>query len=132
MARVLHPNEGEELRRPGRRPREFVSHRLGASRATLRRVDIPPQPQGAATGPPRPMHRHLGLEEVIVVWEGHAELDTPSGRLEGTGGDVFHVPAGEWHRTFNVGEKSLVLLCFFPDGDVDAVTEEPGVGKAGR
>jgi oxalate decarboxylase/phosphoglucose isomerase-like protein (cupin superfamily) len=39
-------------------------------------------------------------------------------------GDTLLVPAGEKHMTVNTGTEPLVLLCFFPVGDVSSGTTE--------
>ncbi|MGH2449287.1 MAG: cupin domain-containing protein, partial [Chloroflexota bacterium] len=95
-------------------------------------VEIDPEATmpGRATGceaksnPVRRMHRHRGVEEVITIWEGAAELETPGRVLPAMVGDTIHVPADELHRTRNVGSSVLRLICFFPTGDVDQLTEE--------
>ena len=47
-------------------------------------------------------------------------------------GDTILVPAGELHATRNIGNEPLVLLCFFPVGDISRGTEEPTPGAAYR
>jgi quercetin dioxygenase-like cupin family protein len=44
-------------------------------------------------------------------------------------GDAIVIPSGEKHATRNIGTAPLVLLCFFPVGDIRQGTAEPGVSS---
>jgi len=121
MARVLDIASAKKLGLPGRTSYEILSAAHNAAGVTFRLVEIPVPAPGEK---PRAMHRHANFEECIYVLSGegmsHAgELATKVKR-----GDTIHVPAGEPHVTRNTGSEPLVLLCFFPVGDVARGTKE--------
>ncbi|HLI41704.1 MAG TPA: cupin domain-containing protein [Streptosporangiaceae bacterium] len=123
MTRVIPAGGGRRLALPGRSAVELVPGTAGGGQVTLRRVTIPPE-RGAA--PARGPHRHE-CEEVMVVLAGAGTV-TAGGRADPVGpGDVIVVCPGEPHQTRNSGDGDLVLLCFFPVGDLQRVTVElPG------
>jgi len=115
--------EGRWLELPGRRSLEVVAAPLAAG-VTLRRVEI--APDGAARRRP---HLHPDCEEVIHVLSGRGVTSTPAGDIVLEPGDTLLVPRGEPHVTRGVGEAPLVLLCFFPVGELAAAEGdglEPG------
>ncbi|HLH91889.1 MAG TPA: cupin domain-containing protein [Xanthobacteraceae bacterium] len=120
MARLLTAAEAKLLDLPGRRSRELVSGKIG-SRLSFRLVEIAPQKPGDK---PRGPHLHSGFEECIYVLSGRGMMQSESGALSAGPGDVLLVPAGEKHMTVNIGNETLVLLCFFPVPDVGAGTTE--------
>jgi mannose-6-phosphate isomerase-like protein (cupin superfamily) len=107
---------------PGRKALEIASGERGTRNVTLRLVEIPvPKPGDKARGP----HRHEGFEECIHVLSGEGCTEADSGKFPLKAGDTIVVPPGEMHVTRNTGREPLVLLCFFPVGDVSSRTREP-------
>jgi mannose-6-phosphate isomerase-like protein (cupin superfamily) len=121
MARVISPAEARRLSLPGRTSREIVSAASGGERVTLRLVEIAPlKPGDKKRGP----HVHRGCEECIHVLSGSGVMETDQGELAVKAGDTILVPPGERHVTQNTGSEPLKLLCFFPAGNVGAITTE--------
>lgn len=128
MIRLIRRGEGERLGLPGRGVRELVSGKTGSS-LTFRVVEIPvPDPAQPARG----AHLHHGHEECIYVLHGRGSMQCANGPLEVEAGDVLLVPPEEPHVTRNVGDESLVLLCFFPTPDITRTTEDAHAGSASR
>jgi quercetin dioxygenase-like cupin family protein len=121
MARVLDLASARKLGLPGRTSYEILSAAHNAAGVTFRLVQIPVPEPGA---PPRPMHRHASFEECIYVLSGEGTSYAGSDAVPVKPGDTIHVPAGEPHVTRNTGTEPLVLLCFFPVGDVARGTKE--------
>lgn len=130
MARVFTQAEAKQLSLPGRKALEIVSGEQGARGVTLRLAEIPvPQAGEPLRGP----HQHSDFEECIYVLSGQGTTFSDSGEYPLQPGDTLLVPAGEKHVTRNTGKEPLLLLCFFPVGDITASTEEPGAsGNAKR
>jgi mannose-6-phosphate isomerase-like protein (cupin superfamily) len=124
MARVFTQRAAKRLGLPGRNALEIVSGDGGVSGITLRKVEIPV----AATGDsPRSPHVHNDCEECIYVLAGEGMTEADSGNYAVKTGDAIVIPPGEKHATRNTGSQPLVLLCFFPVGDIRQGTAEPGV-----
>jgi len=124
MARVFKEGAAKSLGLPGRAALEIVSGESGASGITLRKVEIPvPSPDDS----PRRHHAHNNFEECIYVLVGEGMTEADSGNYALKAGDAIVIPAGEKHATRNTGSEPLVLLCFFPVGDIRQGTSEPGV-----
>jgi mannose-6-phosphate isomerase-like protein (cupin superfamily) len=120
MARVYTQADAKRLGLPGRVSLEMVSGERGARAVSLRLVEIPvPQPGETLRGP----HKHRDFEECIYVLSGEGATHADSGVYPLKAGDAILVPAGEAHMTRNTGSVPLVLLCFFPTGDVGRATE---------
>lgn len=123
MARVFTQSDAKPMGLPGRKSLEIASHEAGTQNVTLRLVEI------AVPGPgdkPRGRHRHEGFEECIHVLAGEGLTDAESGQFPLKPGDTIVIPPGEMHVTRNTGTEPLMLLCFFPVGNVAARTREPG------
>ena len=119
MARRIARNEGKRLGLPGRSAIEMVSGEIGSA-VTFRVVEIPvPSPGESLRGP----HLHHGYEECIYVLKGTGLTLSESGELRIEEGDVVLIPPEEKHVTRNTGDEPLVLLCFFPTGDIVTTTE---------
>ena len=129
MARVYTEAAALRLGLPGRTSLEIVSGRNGASSVTLRLAVIPPEQPGA---PGRGPHQHRDCEECIFVLAGTGCTYADTGEFPLSPGDTIVIPAGENHLTRNTGTTSLMLLCFYPIGDVVSGTVEPGVQGDGR
>jgi uncharacterized cupin superfamily protein len=124
MARVFKERAAKSLGLPGRTVLEIVSDEGGASGITLRKVEIPvPSPDDS----PRSRHVHNNFEECIYVLAGEGMTEADSGNYALKAGDAIVIPAGEKHATRNTGTAPLILLCFFPVGDIRQGTAEPGV-----
>lgn len=109
---------------PGRKSVEIASAERGTQNVTLRLVEIPVPRAGDK---PRAPHRHEGFEECIHVLSGEGRTEAGSDEFHLSPGDTIVIPAGEMHVTRNTGNVPLVLLCFFPVGDVASRTREPAV-----
>ncbi len=121
MARVLDLASAKKLGLPGRTSYEILSAAHNAAGMTFRLVEIPVPKPGDA---PRRMHVHDKFEECIYVLSGHGTSCAGDEAVPVKPGDTIHVPAGEYHVTRNTGNEPLVLLCFFPVGDVARGTKE--------
>jgi quercetin dioxygenase-like cupin family protein len=124
MARAFTQGEAKSLGLPGRTALEIVSGQGGGSGITLRKVEIPVPAPGDS---PRSRHVHNDFEECIYVLAGEGMTEADSGNYALKAGDAIVIPAGEKHATRNTGDEPLVLLCFFPVGDIRKGTAEPGV-----
>lgn len=122
MARVIRLQDATRLTPPGRVTYEIVSRATAGASITFRRVEIPPA--GAAT-PARGQHRHADFEECIHVLSGRGMTSSEGRDVEVAAGDTILIPPGEFHATRNIGNEPLVLLCFFPVGDIRPGTQEP-------
>ena len=117
MASVVRPHEAKPLGLPGRISNEIVSRAHGGSRAvTLRLVEIPVSEPGE---PQRGRHCHDGHEECMYVLSGQGVTRSGDREHPLAPGDTILVPAGEMHVTRNTGSVPLVMLCFFPVGQID-------------
>ncbi len=126
MARVFTLAEAKQLGLPGRKALEIVSGEKGARGITLRLAEIPVlQPGESLRGP----HQHSNFEECIYVLSGQGTTSADSGEYPLKPGDTLLVPPGEKHVTRNTGKEPLLLLCFFPVGDITRSTSEPGTSS---
>jgi mannose-6-phosphate isomerase-like protein (cupin superfamily) len=128
MARVFTAGAAKLLGLPGRTALEIVSGSDGDPGITLRKVEIPVPAFGDS---PRSRHVHNDCEECIYVLSGEAMTEADSGNYALKAGDAIVIPSGEKHATRNTGSEPLVLLCFFPVGDIRQGTVEPGVSPKG-
>ena len=124
MARVFREGAAKSLGLSGRTALEIVSGEGGATGITLRKVEIPVPSPGDS---PRSRHVHNNCEECIYVLAGEGMTEVDSGNYALKTGDTIVIPAGEKHATRNTGTEPLILLCFFPVGDIRQGTAEPGV-----
>jgi mannose-6-phosphate isomerase-like protein (cupin superfamily) len=124
MARVFKEGAAKSLALPGRKALEIASGEGGASGITLRKVEIPVPLAGDS---PRSRHVHNDFEECIYVLAGEGMTEADSGNFALKAGDAIVIPSGEKHATRNMGNEPLVLLCFFPVGDIRQGTAEPGL-----
>lgn len=121
MARVVTQAEAKTLNLPGRSSKEIVSATMGSDKVSLRivRIEVP------ATGDlPRGPHVHYHFEECIYVLSGQGLTEAESGSFALRAGDTILVPPGELHVTRNSGTEPLILLCFFPVGEIASGTQE--------
>jgi mannose-6-phosphate isomerase-like protein (cupin superfamily) len=123
MARVFTLAEAKQLGLPGRKALEIVSGEKGASGVTLRLAEIPVPRPGE---PIRGAHQHSDFEECIYVLSGQGTTFAETGEYPLKAGDTLLVPPGEKHVTRNTGKEPLLLLCFFPVGDITGSTTETG------
>ena len=121
MARVLDIASAKKLGLPGRTSYEILSAAHNAAGVTFRLVEIPAPKPGDA---PRRTHVHANFEECIYVLSGEGTSHAGDTATPVKKGDTIHIPAGEHHVTRNTGTEPLVLLCFFPVGDVARGTRE--------
>jgi mannose-6-phosphate isomerase-like protein (cupin superfamily) len=126
MARVFTLLDAKQLGLPGRKSLEIVSGEKGARGITLRLAEIPvPQPGEPLRSP----HQHSNFEECIYVLSGQGTTVADTGEYLLKAGDILLIPPGEKHVTRNTGSEPLLLLCFFPVGDIAEGTAEPGVAS---
>ncbi len=120
MAQIIAQKDARIFGLPGRVSMEIVAEHVGAKSATLRLVEIPvPEPGETLRGP----HVHHGFEECMHVVSGSGEIHA-GGKVHAiVPGDTILVPADEPHVTRNTGSEPLMLLCFFPVGDIRPGTE---------
>lgn len=71
---------------------------------------------------PRTPHRHPRSAEVVYVVSGSGTAWEEGTTHHVGAGDVLVIPAGVPHATAAADE--LVLVCFFPDGDLGTNLEE--------
>lgn len=75
----------------------------------------------------RSAHRHPRTAEAVYVAEGRGRAWVDGEVTEVVAGDTFLVPRGVPHATVPDAAAGLLLVCFFPDGDLASNTEElPG------
>jgi len=122
MARIFRQADAKSMGLPGRKSLEIASGERGTHNVTLRLVEIP---VANSADKPRGRHRHEGFEECIHVLSGEGRTEADSGEFPLKTGDTLVIPPGEMHVTRNTGGEPLVLLCFFPVGNVAARTREP-------
>lgn len=126
MAKLFKLADATRLGLPGRTALEIVSGDRGSRNVTLRLAEIPvAQPEESSRG----SHAHSDFEECIYVLAGQGTTFADSGEYALERGDTLLMPAGEKHVTRNTGKEPLLLLCFFPVGDITAGTQEPGVSQ---
>ena len=126
MARMFSLSDAKQLGLPGRKSLEIVSGEKGARGITLRLVEIAPSQLGE---PLRSPHQHSNFEECIYVLSGQGTAVADSGEYLLKAGDTLLIPPGEKHVTRNTGSEPLLLLCFFPVGNIAEGTLEPGVAS---
>lgn len=61
----------------------------------------------------KPSHSHKDIEEIIYVLEGKGAVWVDGEICEIQKGDSVLFPANSKHTTKNMGNNTLVLLCFF-------------------
>jgi mannose-6-phosphate isomerase-like protein (cupin superfamily) len=121
MAHLFKQADATTLNLPGRSSKEILSARMGSQSVSLRIVTIErPAPGETPRGP----HVHTGFEECIHVLSGEGVTEAESGSSAVGAGDTILIPAGELHVTRNTGVEPLVLLCFFPVGEIASGTRE--------
>jgi mannose-6-phosphate isomerase-like protein (cupin superfamily) len=126
MTRLYKQENAKLLSLPGRKSLEVVSSANGPESLTLRLVEIPvPTDQDL----PRAPHLHAACDECIYVLSGLGTTHADSGDYALQAGDAIVISAGESHVTRNTGAQPLVLLCFFPLGNIDAGVRETAPGS---
>jgi len=122
MAVRVALGDAVELDLPGRRSREIVSGASGAD-STLRLVDIAVPEPGAK---PRAPHWHPDSEEVIHVLDGEGVTWVDGAEFPMHPGDTIRIAPNERHVTRNTGDRTLKLLCFFPNPSFTMLTGDSG------
>ncbi|GFG51136.1 hypothetical protein CQY20_02440 [Mycolicibacterium agri] len=103
---------------PGRLSADPVPDGYGMG-YSVRVVRVPP-------GPRNP-HRHPATDEVTYIAEGRGVAWEDDKGTEVKVGDLLVIPRGIPHATVAHGDTDLVLVCFFPAGDLASNLEElPG------
>lgn len=65
-------------------------------------------PQKATTG-----HSHQEADEVYVFIEGEGEIEIGKEISAAKSGDIFLIPAGDFHKVYNKNEKMLTFWTIF-------------------
>lgn len=86
--------------------RWLISKKDGAEHFAMRLFEI--QPDGYT-----PLHQHDWEHEVFILEGGGVTRDKTS-EEPFKEGDVFFVPAMEWHQFINTGKDTLKFLCLIP------------------
>lgn len=86
--------------------RWLISKKDGAEHFAMRLFEIKP---GGYT----PLHQHDWEHEVFIL-EGSGVTRDKTSEESFRGGDVFFVPAMEWHQFVNTGKETLKFLCLIP------------------
>ena len=73
----------------------------------------------------RTPHRHPRSAEVVYVAAGRGTAWEDGTATEVSAGDVLFIAAGVPHATI-ARDGELMLVCFFPDGDLSSNIEELG------
>ena len=120
MVRVFTEADAKDLGLKGRKSLEIVSGLSGESGVPVRLVEIPVPNAGEKLRGP---HRHTDFEECIYILSGQGTMESDSGNHDLKTGDTIVVPPGEWHVTRNTGDTSIMMLCYFPVGDIRPGTE---------
>ncbi|UCD14405.1 MAG: cupin domain-containing protein [Thermoplasmatales archaeon] len=68
---------------------------------------------GIKAGGYTPLHQHDWEHEVYVL-EGSSVTQDKTCEEPFKTGDIFFVPAMEWHQFVNTGKKTLKFLCIIP------------------
>jgi len=100
--------------------RDSADPLLGAGAAAGVSVRIVRLPAAAGRTP----HRHPRSVEVVHVLEGHGVAWQDGSRRQVGPGDTVVIPTGVPHATLPAPGTTLLLVCFFPDGDLAANLEE--------
>jgi mannose-6-phosphate isomerase-like protein (cupin superfamily) len=58
-------------------------------------------------------HSHEGLEEVYFFNKGAGIMQIDEKKFEVQSGDIVLIPAGAFHKVFNVGNNDLIFTCVF-------------------
>ena len=87
--------------------RWLISKKDGADHFAMRLFEVKP---GGYT----PLHQHDWEHEVFIL-EGTGVTRDKTNEEPFKEGDVFFVPAMEWHQFINTGEITLKFLCLIPN-----------------
>jgi quercetin dioxygenase-like cupin family protein len=127
MVRVFTEADAKDLGLKGRKSLEIVSGLSGESGVTVRLVEIPVPDAGEKRRGP---HRHTDFEECIYILSGQGTMESDTGNHNLKTGDTIVVPPGEWHVTRNTGTEPIMMLCYFPVGDIRPNTENMSTENA--
>ena len=86
--------------------RWLISKKDGAEHFAMRLFEVEP---GGYT----PLHQHDWEHEVFIL-EGNGVTKDKNNEESFKRGDVFFVPAMEWHQFVNTGKETLKFLCLIP------------------
>ena len=89
--------------------RWLISNKDGAENFAMRLFEAEP-------GGHSPWHEHDWEHEIFIL-EGEGTAKSKEGEAPFKTGDVFFVPAGEWHQLINTGTNPLKFLCLIPYKD---------------
>ncbi len=88
------------------RVRWLISKKDGAKNFAMRLFEV--KPDGYT-----PLHQHDWEHEVFIL-EGNGITWDNTTEEPFKAGDVFFVPAMEWHQFVNTGKETLKFLCLIP------------------
>jgi len=98
--------EPEEEGAKAMRIRWLITKEDGAKNFAMRLFEV-------ETGGYTPWHQHDWEHEVFIL-EGDGVAKSEKGEETFREGDVFFIPAMEWHQLRNTGKKVLKFLCLIP------------------
>jgi len=101
--------ELEEPAEPGVKDvklRWLISKKDGAENFAMRLFEI-------KSGGHTPLHQHDWEHEVFIL-EGNGVTRDKTSEEPFKAGDIFFVPAMEWHQFVNIGKETLKFLCLIP------------------
>jgi quercetin dioxygenase-like cupin family protein len=100
-ARVLGPQEGETVGKPGILHDRFMvnSRESGGGFALVEHL-LPPRTLAA------PLHRHSREDEYSYVLEGRVGAQLGEDEVFGEAGDLIFKPRGQWHTFWNAGART--------------------------
>ena len=61
-------------------------------------------------------HSHPGKEEVYMIMSGTGRMQVDDKEFDISGGEIFLIEDGAFHRVHNTGDIDLYMVCIF-DGD---------------
>jgi len=76
-----------------------------------------------AGGIQRPVHAHMGFDEVIYVTQGQGVIWVDEETAPINPGDAILIPAGAKHTLKNTSDRALILVCAFSSPNFKAKRE---------
>ena len=98
--------EPSEQGAKGMKVRWLISKKDGAENFAMRLFEV--QPGGYS-----PFHQHDWEHEVFIL-EGNGTVKCEKNQEPYKQGDVFFIPAMQWHQFINTGKKITKFLCLIP------------------
>jgi mannose-6-phosphate isomerase-like protein (cupin superfamily) len=58
-------------------------------------------------------HSHAGQEEVYMIMSGSGRMQLDDNEFDISGGEMYLIEDGVFHRVHNTGEEDLYMVCIF-------------------